>query len=294
MNFTEPGTYRYHVYEDMSSITGATYSSDIFNNQPDFLVSITVRDVNFKLVADDPVYYDYSRYEADGTTPHTMSSADFSASKEAPFGMIFYNETKKGSITINKTNQKNEKVNNVVFSVYPVTDTFVNELNAMTDEEAKYNKVLALGETDYSAGTGSYGFADGVAEIVDLPIYQNGYQNGYQTSSAPKYQQYVMIETDVSQANVPGQPVFKYSLNKTVYVFSFPMEDQSTHEMKYHYTFDYINGVLRTPSTAGPGMTMFKIIGCLVAVLAVLSLGGYVIYTKRTTKRKTAPKHVAK
>lgn len=72
------------------------------------------------------------------------------------------------------------------------------------------------------------------------------------------------------------------------------MEDQSTHEMKYHYTFDYINGVLRTPSTAGPGMTMFKIIGCLVAVLAVLSLGGYVIYTKRTTKRKTAPKHVAK
>ena len=165
---------------------------------------------------------------------------------------------------------------------------------AMTDEEAKYNKVLALGETDYSAGTGSYGFADGVAEIVDLPIYQNGYQNGYQTSSAPKYQQYVMIETDVSQANVPGQPVFKYSLNKTVYVFSFPMEDQSTHEMKYHYTFDYINGVLRTPSTAGPGMTMFKIIGCLVAVLAVLSLGGYVIYTKRTTKRKTAPKHVAK
>lgn len=294
LNFTEPGTYRYHVYEDMSSITGATYSSDIFNNQPDFLVSITVRDVNFKLVADDPVYYDYSRYEADGTTPHTMSSADFSASKEAPFGMIFYNETKKGSITINKTNQKNEKVNNVVFSVYPVTDTFVNELNAMTDEEAKYNKVLALGETDYSAGTGSYGFADGVAEIVDLPIYQNGYQNGYQTSSAPKYQQYVMIETDVSQANVPGQPVFKYSLNKTVYVFSFPMEDQSTHEMKYHYTFDYINGVLRTPSTAGPGMTMFKIIGCLVAVLAVLSLGGYVIYTKRTTKRKTAPKHVAK
>lgn len=297
LNFTAPGTYRYHVYEDMSSITGATYSSDIYNEQPDYLVSITVRDVNFKLVADDPVYYEYSRYEADGTTPHTMTSADFSASKVAPLGMmIFYNEVKKGSITINKTNQKNEKVNNVVFSVYPVTDTFVNELNAMTDEEAKYNKVLALDETDYSAGTGSdYGFADGVAEIVDLPIYKTGYQ----TSSAPEYpapeyQQYVMIETDVSQANVPGQPVFKYSLNKTVYVFSFPMEDQSTHEMKYHYTFDYINGVLRTPSTAGPGMTMFKIIGCMVAVLAVLSLGGYVIYTKRSTKRKTAPKHVAK
>lgn len=291
MNFTAPGTYRYHVYEDMSSITGATYSSDIYNEQPDYLVSITVRDVNFQLVADAPVYYEYSRFEADGTTPHTMTSADFSASKVDPLGMIFYNETKKGSITINKTNQKNEKVNNVVFSVYPVSDTFVSELNAMTDEEAKYNKVLALGNSPYGTGTGpDYGFADGVAEIENLPIYKTGYQ----VSSAPEYQQYVMIESGVSEANVPGQPNARYSLNKTVHVFSFPTEDSRTHEMKYHYTYDYINGVLRNPSTAGPGMTMFKIIGCLVAVLAVLSLGGYVIYTKRTTKRKTAPKHVAK
>ena len=125
LNFTEPGTYRYHVYEDMSSITGATYSTDIYNNHPDYLVSITVRDENSQLVADKPVYYDYSRYEADGTTPHTMISADFSASKKAPFGMIFYNETKKGSITINKTNQSNQKVNNVIFEIYPVSDEFI-------------------------------------------------------------------------------------------------------------------------------------------------------------------------
>ena len=291
MNFTAPGTYRYHVYEDMSSITGATYSTDIFNEQPDYLVSITVRDVNFQLVADAPVYYEYSRYEADGTTPHTMTSADFSASKVDPLGMIFYNETKKGSITINKTNQSNQKVNNVIFEIYPVSDDFIDELNRTSGEEAKYEKVLALGASPYGTGTGpDYGFADGVAEIENLPIYKTGYQ----TSSAPEYQQYVMIETGVSEANVPGQPNARYSLNKTVHVFSFPMEDSRTHEMKYHYTYDYINGVLRNPSTAGPGMTMFKIIGCLVAVLAVLSLGGYVIYTKRSTKRKTASKHVAK
>ena len=102
-----------------------------------------------------------------------------------------------------------------------------------------------------------------------------------------------MIESGVSEANVPGQPNARYSLNKTVHVFSFPMEDQSTHEMKYHLTYDYVNGVLKTPNTAGPGMTLFKIIGSLVAVLGVLSLGGYVIYTKRSTKRKTA-KHAAK
>lgn len=297
LNFTEPGTYRYHVYEDMGHLLdvaldeNAFYDTDIFNEQPDYLVSITVRDVNFELVADAPVYYDYSRYEADGTTPHTMTSADFAASKVDPLGMIFYNETQKGSITINKTNQSNQKVNNVIFEIYPVSDDFIDELNRTVGEEAKYEKVLALGASPYGTGTGpDYGFADGVAEIENLPIYKTGYQ----VSSAPEYQQYVMIESGVSEANVPGQPNARYSLNKTVYVFSFPTEDSRTHEMKYHYTYDYVNGVLKTPSTAGPGMTMFKIIGCLIAALAVLSLGGYVIYTKRTTKRKTAPKHVAK
>jgi len=296
MNFTEPGVYRYHVYEDMSSITGATYSSDIYNNQPDYLVSITVRNGDFQLVADAPVYYEYSQYEDDGVTPHTMSSADFSASKEAPLGMmIFYNETKKGSITINKTNQSNQKVNNVIFEIYPVSDDFVDELNRTSGEEAKYEKVLALGEAPYGTGTGhKYGFADGVAEIENLPIYKPGYQ----TSSAPEYpapeyQQYVMIESNVSNAYVTDQPDAKYNLNKTVHVFSFPMEDARTHEMKYHLTYDYVNGVLKAPNTAGSGMMMFKIIGSLVAVLGVLSLGGYVIYTKRSTKRKTA-KHAAK
>jgi fibro-slime domain-containing protein len=301
-HYTEPGTYRYHVYEDMSYLedvandNSATYDTDIFNEQPDYLVSVTVRDEDFRLVADAPVYYEYSRYEADGTTPHTMSSADFSPSKVDQLGMIFYNKVRKGSITINKTNQKNQKVNGVVFQVYPVSDEFIDELNALTNDEDKYNKVFALGRSDYGAVTGPDGeFEEGVAEIGNLPIYQTDYQ----TSSAPeyqppKYQQYVMIETNVSGAFVTGAPDAKYNLNKTVHVFSFPMEDQSTHEMKYHLTYDYVNGILKTPSTAGPGMMMFKIIGTLVAALGVLSLGGYVIYTKRSTKRKTAPKHAAK
>ena len=292
LSFTKPGTYRYHVYEDMGYLldvaldNDAFYDTDIINEQPDFLVTITVRDENFQLVADAPVYYDYSRFEADGTTPHTMSSADFSSSKIAPLGMIFYNEAKKGSITINKTNQSNQKVNNVIFDIYPVSDEFIEELNATTGEEAKYEKVLALGESPYGTGTGpDYGFADGVAEIENLPIYKTGYK----TSSAPEYQQYVMIESDVKWAGADSDPSnIKYNLNKTVHVFSFPVEDQRTHEMKYHLTYDYVNGVLKAPNTAGSGMMMFKIIGSLVAVLGVLSLGGYVIYTKRSTKRKTA------
>lgn len=292
LNFTAPGVYRYHVYEDMSSITGATYSTDIFNDQPDYLVSITVRDVDFQLVADAPVYYDYSQYEADGETPHTMSSADFSADKIDPMGIVFLNRTQKGSITINKTNQSNQKVNNVIFKIYAVSDDFVSGLSSKTDDE-KYEAVLALGDTPYGTGTGpDYGFADGVAELGNLPIYKSGYQPS-SSSSAPEYQKYVMIETDVTSANVPDEAYVKYNLNKTVHVFSFPMEDSRTHEMKYHLTYDYVNGVLKTPNTAGSGMMMFKIIGSLVAVLAVLSLGGYVIYTKRSTKRKKA-NHAAK
>ena len=153
----------------------------------------------------------------------------------------------------------------------------------MTDDE-KYEAVLDLGDTPYATGTGpDYGFDYGVAKFDNLPIYKNGYQ----TSSAPEYQKYVMIETDVTSANVLDEAYAKYNLNKTVHVFSFPLEG------KYHFTYDYVNGVLKTPSTAGPGMMMFKIIGCLVAALAVLSLGGYVLYTKRSTKRK-AVKHDAK
>lgn len=293
-HYTEPGTYRYHVYEDMSYLedvandNSATYDTDIFNEQPDYLVSVTVKDVDFQLVADPPVYYEYSRYEADGTTPHTMSSADFSPSKVDQHGMIFYNKVKKGSITINKTNQSNQKVNNVIFEIYPVSDDFVDELNRTSGEEAKYEKVLALGEATYRTGTGhKYGFADGVAEIENLPIYKPGYQ----TSSAPEYpapeyQQYVMIESNVSNAYVTDQPDAKYNLNKTVHVFSFPMEDARTHEMKYHFTFDYVNGVLRTPSTAGAGMTIFKVIGWSLAALSVLALGGYLLYTKRFARRK--------
>ncbi len=289
-HYTEPGTYRYHVYEDMSYLedvandNSATYDTDIFNEQPDYLVSVTVRDVDFQLVADAPVYYEYSRYEADGTKPHTMSSADFSASKVNPLGMIFYNEVKKGSITIHKTNQKNQDVNGVVFQVYPVSDEFVDELNALTNDEDKYNKVFALDRPDYGAVTGPDGeFEDGFAEIGNLPIYQTGYQTPYAT---PKYQQYVMIETNVSGAFVTGEPDAKYNLNKTVHVFSFPMEDQSTHEMKYHLTYDYVNGILKTPSTAGAGMTIFKVIGWSLAALSVLALGGYLLYTKRFARRK--------
>ena len=68
-------------------------------------------------------------------------------------------------------------------------------------------------------------------------------------------------------------------------VYPFPSSNKTN--------YDYVNGVLKAPNTAGPGMTMFKIIGALVAALGVLSLGGYVFYTKRSTKRK-AVKHDAK
>ena len=146
---------------------------------------------------------------------------------------------------------------------------------------------IALSDDDLFVGTGTTD-ANGVAHIDNLPIYQDGFVKTLQTgggngitassSDFSGYQQYVLLEIASDGTN-------GYSLNKTIsggQVFTFPING------KYDFTFSYINNQLKNPSTAGWGMTLFKILGIGIAALALLSLGGYILYTKRFAKRKTA------
>lgn len=297
IEFGQPGIYRYHVYEDLSKLSvidgqgDTTYANDIYSFGTSYLVKFTVEKqiVSGKptLVASAPVYIPYSEWEdtvsmGDGSgepIPHTMVKADFD--KTAADVMAFDNYVEKGSVRIEKQDQSSNPVEGVTFAVYALDDSLYSTLEAIENEEEKYDliKMLSPVKTGVTAEETAYDDNDqpyqtGVAEITDLDIYQSGYT----TSSAPKYQQYVMIEL-----SGPAD----YNINKTVHSFKFPLEGQ------YHCTYKYINGYLRSPTTAGVGMMLFKIIGWSFAGVSVLALAAYLIYTKKYAKRKTA-KHLAK
>lgn len=282
--FDAPGVYRYHLYEDMSRLEALDelhgnqthYADDISNEETHCLVSITVTKVNNQLVMSDPVYYPY-----DGD-PEDISSEDFDPSL-AQRSITFYNTSEKAYVEIEKTNQSNQPVEGVLFAVIAIDDDTASAMSGMTDIEA-YDYIkqqLSDHAEGVSVAANDFTDEDGYLKLENLPIYQTGYR----TSSAPVYQKYCLIEYAGPDS---------YSINKTVYpetthCFSFPMEDASTHQWQYHCTFEYVNGKLRMPSTAGVGMTIFKILGFGILGFAVIAFGGYMVYTK---KRKTAKHYV--
>lgn len=298
--FTAPGIYRYHVYENPGRLSqkdlenmGRSHFSTDFAFAGDFLVQITVSDVNFELVASDPVYIPFA-----GGTP---TSADFDLTKQVA-SMTFTNTMQKGSVKVVKENQTGASVDDVIFVVYKVDATIKGILDDTSKtEEQKYNEILAY-NGKVEAGAGSTGnppaddpTAEGVsgeARINNLPIYEDGFVTTTTTggveglsasiSSVPTYQKYVLMELDPAQTAGPNG----YIVNKSVNVFSFPIEGQ------YDFIFEYVNNQLKAPNTAGSGMMTLKLIGMIVAAISVLSLGGYMLYTKRFVKKK-AGRHFA-
>lgn len=302
LTFNKPGIYRYHVYEDMDYLT--TFGTDFYSFGNEFLVSFTVTEENHELKVDGPTYYAYSKYEDMVAQPgasgppqeHTMTPDDFNADKKVA-KIEFGNGLNVGSIRIKKEDPSGASLDGVVFDVYKIDATIQGYID--TYAEADHSKDAALYDAikaysgKVTAGGGMTGEGPsgehGVAEIYDLPIYKDGFvkttQSGgtdgitVQSADFSGYQGYVMVE---SYSDDPS-----YSINKTVNVFSFPINGQ------YDFTYRYFNTLLKSPSTAGPGMTIFKIIGLALAGLSVLALGGYVLYTKKYAKRKTA-KHYEK
>lgn len=275
ITFTEEGVYRYHVYEDLSYLIGRyTWDSDIYQYIDkehgacaEFLVTITITKNGTELSALDPVIVPYE------TTSNPITIADFN--KTAVSAIVFQNKVEKGSITINKTNQAGENVSQTKFTLYKVDEDFLEEIDGMSDID-KYDAILALDNSAKVSEQTTNG--SGIAEFNDLLIYKDGYTS----SSQPAYQNYCLIES----ANSSG-----YNLNKTPHVFKFPTYDQEEEILKYHYEFDYVNGKLRMPDTAGSGMTALRYAGMFIVGMSLLTLAGFVLYKKRLNKSYSKAKH---
>ena len=70
--------------------------------------------------------------------------------------------------------------------------------------------------------------------------------------------------------------------------------DQTTHarSLKYDITFDYVNGVIKNPYTAGWGTKALLYCGIGIIALSGLMLLAYVLYFKK--KKAYAPAHFKK
>ncbi|WP_407383941.1 fibro-slime domain-containing protein [Ruminococcus sp.] len=296
LTFDKEGIYRYHVYEDTSYLTtpDTTFDTDFTSTKTHYLVEFTVTKQSNKLVVGYPVYYAYT------PTGNPITSADFDPAKEEP-SLIIFNNLEKGNLRIEKENQKGEKVKDVEFAVYEVDEDMQLIIDGRQSGAQKYDSMITYINANgiQKAGSGVTG-QDGVATINNLPIYKDNFVKATKVSGINHltvnraeftgYKKYILLE--LASTGTAG-----YSINKTIgapngtinanNVFSFPINSQ------YDFTFSFVNNQLKNPSTAGSGMTLFKILGMGLAALSILALGGYLLYTKKAAKRK-APKHVMK
>ena len=277
LTFTEAGVYRYFVYEDTSYLVeqGSTYAQDITKTSSNFIATITVTKSGTTLTASNPVFT-----PTDKTSAADITASDLSG--ESLTTATFTNVAQKGSLTINKTNQSGENVGSVKFALYKIEDSYVDTLDRMSDAD-RYDAILALDDSaKVSEQTTN---TNGVAEFKNLNIYESGYTSsepGYTSSGKPKYQNYALIE-------IGGNA--DYHINKTPQIFKFPTYDTKEHVYKYHYAFDYVNGMIRNPYTAGNGMNAFKLAGMFIVGMSLLALAGFVLYKKRNNKSLSKAKH---
>ena len=275
LTFTEAGVYRYFVYEDTSYLAekdrtaGTTYAHDISQTSSNFVATITVTKSGTTLTASNPVFTRTNKTSSAAITASDLSGASLTAA-------TFTNVAKKGSLTINKTNQSKEKVGSVQFALYKLTAQQANSIKSMSSDADKYDTVLALDDSaKVSEQTTN---TDGVAEFNDLDIYEANYTS----SDQPGYQNYALIE-------IGGNA--DYHINKTPQIFKFPTYDTTESVYKYHYAFDYVNGMIRNPYTAGNGMNALKLAGMFIVGMSLLALAGFVLYKKRNNKSFSKAKH---
>ena len=113
---------------------------------------------------------------------------------------------------------------------------------------------------------------NGIAEFSDLDIYKTtGEGATLKIDGKPQYQMYALCEFDTLD---------QHTRSRVVQIFSLPIEDKDGIP-QYEIKFDYVNGVIKAPETAGPGSTLFMIVGLIVVLFACASLMAYVLYFRK-------------
>lgn len=271
LTFDSEGVYRYFVYEDTSYLAqkdrslGTTYASDISQTSSNFVATITVTRSGITLTASNPVFTRTTKTSASDITAADLSGASLTTA-------TFTNVVQKGSVQIVKNNQAGEKVQNVTFALYKLSETDAEDIETYSDSD-KYDYIVANGTKVTEQQTNS----NGIASFSDLVIYESGYIS----SGQPKYQNYALVETATNSS---------HNLNKTPMIFTIPQEDNSSN-LVYDLEFSYINGKMVNPYTGyfSP-LALIRNIG-LGLIGVALVLGAVYLLRKKKVFAKYKKKH---
>lgn len=241
LKFTQAGVYIFRVKE--SSIINGRIADIINDNdhlrtyKSDITASTQQFLVKFTVTANgsDLTAGAAQYYKYNGGT---ITANSFSAENEVD-GITFVNMVQTGKVTVNKKDGGNNALSGVEFSLY--------RKNGSTETLVEKK----------STGT------NGKVEFTGLDIYEK-IDNVY--SGSPAYQEYVLKETKTKDGHMQ---------EATVYTFSFPTYDSTAGELKYEYTFDYVNGAIKHPDAGGFSLFDHMPLGIALIFLSFVGIGLY-------------------
>lgn len=277
ISFRQKGVYCYKLTENAFGEDEAPYaenkphySADIAHDTSVYLVLFEVTEEGSELVVKGPSYFKSTNKAT--YTYDDFTSANAQAVSTAP---TFNNPVQPGSVTINKTNQQNGKLEGIMFAVYKVDD---NETLTREQIVSEYN---AFGTPASKCVARNTTNANGSVTFSNLSIYAD---NWYNEAAEPLYQRYAVAELDPNNG---------YNLNGEVHYFTLPMWSAQDNEWKYAITYDYVNGKIINPNTSGTGMIIFRTVGLAMLSASMLMLFGFLgvyFYKKRVSQKRA--KHI--
>lgn len=269
LKFAHTGAYLFKITEseeinctdnydgDIGEIV--TFDSDFETDDTAFLAVFVVRPGDgTDLTVDAPVYYYYD----DPSQPVTASlfTEENKITSDFP---EFMNEYLPGEVEIHKTDGAGNDLPDVVFNVYKVN----------FDGDAESIKAENLAGTEISN-------EEGIVDLAGFALYEKDDDGNFFGDMG--YQWYALEEVEEADG---------YAKSTIIKYFTLPMIDSETGKPTYKITFDYVNGAIKNPYTAGPGMAAVKNAGLGLVILACALLLAYVIFLR---KKAYVPLHMKK
>lgn len=180
----------------------------------------------------------------------TLSNA-VNGTNEIQASQVVFNNYHKGSVTVVKKNQADNKLPNAEFTLYRVN----------SDGDTNFADVVN------SLKTG----ANGEVKFDNLAIFKDN-----NSSNTPQW--YAIKETKAPDG---------YNVNNTVTYFTLPVTDDSDNP-HYDITYTYTDGAVVMPNTSGNGAVVWYLIGFgIVGTGAMLALA-YFMYDNVQRKKRRA------
>ena len=269
LNNLSVGTYCYVMKEEPID-TGNTQVDGEISVNPNkqyYLAKVVMAESGGQLTP-TVTYYSanqsiYGQNPFTGEWEYSVSKSDFADSKKLSTTPTFENLIEKPYVEITKKNQADGTITtSTKFAIYKVANYGAN----------------------YKTGTfvAEKPTVNGTVRFDNLDLYREGYENAA-TASALKYQWYAIVETEAPSG---------YSQSKETIYVQFPINGD--HGLTYHAVYDYVNGMIRNPYTAGNGMDTLRLVGMSLVGMSLLVLAGFVLYKKRNKKCFSKAKHYKK